>query len=185
MAPRKFTKYFLVIGAGRNAKFARLNDSERCAHFLGVLSIAAQSPIRGYLLVGEEEAGAAEVASEAGVSEKVAASAIQKLAARGVLLRDEDHDCWRVHDWDDVNPPPKTDKTAAERQRRRRDKVKSSRNGHTGITPHVTHLSRRDERDVTALVTPPEVEVEVEGDIAVWRSGSESTPPREDFGVAA
>ena len=71
MAARKFDRYMVVIGAGRNRKFARFTDSERCAHFLGVLAIAAQAPVRGYLLVENDEAGAEEVAEEAGVSKRV------------------------------------------------------------------------------------------------------------------
>src|SRR4051812_41348783 len=100
MTRRKFDRYMVVSGAGRHVKFARLTDAERCAHFLGVLSIAAQAPIRGRLLVGDQDAEAVEIAHEAGVTEKVAASALAKLKAVGVLVRDEDDDCWRVHDWE-------------------------------------------------------------------------------------
>lgn len=114
---RKFDRYMVVVGAGRNRKFARLTDSERCAHFLGVLSVAAQSPRRGYLLVTDgEEAGPEEIASEAGVTVKVAESTMSKLMRVGVLKRDDDVGAWFVHDWNDVNPSP-----GAERTRRWRD----------------------------------------------------------------
>lgn len=120
----------LVLGAGRNRKFARLTDSERCAHFLGVLAIAAQSPIRGYLLVeGEMEAGAEEVASEAGVPVKVAESALAKLKRVGVLKRDGDQGAWWVHDWWEVNPEPRPDPTNAVRQANHRERRNGARNG--------------------------------------------------------
>lgn len=120
MTPRGFDRYFLRLGAGSHPKFATLTDSERCAHFLGVLALAAASPTRGCLLVGDLPAAPAHVAAAAGVTKAVAASALRKLEAIGVLYHDEERECLRVHDWDDVNPPPKVDATAAERQRRYR-----------------------------------------------------------------
>ena len=80
-----------------------------------------------------------------------------KLREVGVLVEDPEFDCERVHDWDEYNPAPKRDTTAAERQRRRRDKLRDQRDTRDGHAP-VTHLSRRDTRDVT----PPEVEGEGE-----------------------
>lgn len=129
MASSKFQCYMVKVGAGRHAKFARLTDGERVAHFLGVLSIAAQSPIRGYLLVGDHAAGAEEIASEASVSRRTAQSTIDKLTKVGVLEHDDDLGAWFVHDWADVNPEPKKDATAAERQRRHRERLRLARNG--------------------------------------------------------
>lgn len=127
----------VATGAGTHIKFARLTDAERCAHFLGVLSVASQAPVRGCLLVGDQEAEAIEVAREAGVPEKVAASTLRKLQAVGVLVRDDDLDCWRVHDWEDVNPEPKPDPTNAERQARYRARRKA-RNGGSNSTSNGT-----------------------------------------------
>ncbi len=131
----------IVRGAGRNAKFARFTGDERCAHFLGVLSLAAGAPIRGALLVGDDEAGVPEIALEAGVSEKVAASALAKLKARGVLIRDEELGAWVVHDWGEVNPEPKKDPGNADRQRRYRERRSALlRNDRvTGITALQAH----------------------------------------------
>jgi hypothetical protein len=161
MSRRKFDRYMVVSGAGRHIKFARLTDAERCAHFLGVLSIAAQAPVRGCLLVGEQEAEALEVAQEARVTEKAAASALRKLKAVGVLTRDDDLDCWRVHDWADVNPEPKTDATNAERQQRYRDRRKA-RNAPSNAPSNGVTSAR-----VTPSITPPEVEGEVEEQTAL------------------
>lgn len=144
MAPRGFDRYMVRIGAGRNRKFVRFTDSERCAHFLGVLSIAAQAPIRGYLLVAiGREAGPEEIANEAGggVTVRVARTAVEKLSQVGVLERDEDVGAWRVHHWDDLNPSP-----GAERTRRWRDTQAS----------HIASPTRH------ASVTNPSPEVEGE-----------------------
>jgi hypothetical protein len=123
----------LRLGIGTHHKFARLTDGEFRAHVAGVLAIAAASPTRGCLLIGEQAAEAVDIARAAGVSPRVARAAIAKLQAVGVLLEDEENRCLRVHDWDDVNPAPKADSTNAERQRRHRN---TRRNG--GVTPDVT-----------------------------------------------
>ena len=172
MSRRPFNRYMVEIGMGTNAKLADLNDSEFRAHVVGVLSVAASSPVRGCLLVGQLPAKASHIARAAGVSPKVAASAMAKLEELGVLEADPEHGCLRVHDWDDYNPPPKADKTAAERKRRQRE-----RECHAYVTPQ----SRRDIGDVTALVTPPEVEVEVEveGEVEDLQAEALPLPPEE------
>jgi hypothetical protein len=117
-----FDRYMITIRAGHNTKFAHMTILERWTHFHGVLSIAAQAPFRGYLIVGEQEATVAQVAAEAQVSTKVAQSTLEKLKRIGVLERDEDIGAWHVHDWIDFNPHPKRDRTNAERQRRFRER---------------------------------------------------------------
>lgn len=185
LSPRKFDRYMIEIGAGTNRKFVGLTDSECRAHFLGVLSLAAQSPHRGYLLVTENVPVEAEhVASEAGgkVTKQVAASALRKLKDAEILEWVEDMQAWYVHDWDELNPPPKTDNTAAERQRNRRARLAAAANGHADVTP----MSRRDSRDSHGDVTPTEVEGEVElpakaGRRPARRPPVDQTVPPEGF----
>lgn len=160
MSSAKFDRYMVVTGAARHAKFRRLTIPERHAFFLGVLSIAAQAPIRGCLLVGNLAADAGDVASEADVPEKVAESAMVKLRLVGVLLADDELGCEVVHDFHEWNPAPKSDATNAERQRRYRDKLKASRNG--GVTRNETPTVTRDRNDSLRASAPAEVEVEVE-----------------------
>lgn len=117
---RKFDCFMLHVNAGTNEKLAILTDSEYRAHISGILAVAATSPVRGRLLVGETEAEPVQIARKAGVTEKAAESALAKLKRIGVLYRDDELNCWAVHDWSDHNPEPKTDATAAERQRRYR-----------------------------------------------------------------
>ena len=160
----KFDRYMIALGAARHVKFRRLTVPERHAFFLGVLSVAAQAPIRGCLLVGDLQAEAADVAAEADVPEKVATSAMEKLRLVGVIYTDDDLGCERVHDFDDWNPAPKRDATAAERMQRYRDR-KKARNA-DAVTEPVTAPVTRNGRNGDA----PEVEVE------------EKTPPTPQGG---
>lgn len=145
MSPRIFDRYMVQLGLGRNRKLVTLTDSEFRAHVAGVLAIAAQADPRGYLLVGADEATAAEIANEAGgkVTARVAASAVAKLKDKGVLEWDADAGAWYVHDWDEINPEPRPDPTAAERQRRHRANVTresrgNCRDSHADVTQNVT-----------------------------------------------
>jgi 5-methylcytosine-specific restriction endonuclease McrA len=114
---RKFDCFMLHVGAGTNEKLAILTDAEYRAHVSGILAVAATAPVRGRLLVGDMEAEPIQIAKKAGVSVKVAQSAIRKMQRVGVLYRDEELGCWAVHDWEQLNPEPKLgDPTAARRQ---------------------------------------------------------------------
>lgn len=146
MSRPKFDRLMLDVEIGHNLKLIGLTDSEFRAHVAGVLSIAAKSPIRGRLLVGDLPAGPEHVAAQARVKPAVARSALAKLRAVGVVIPDAEFDCEQVHDFEAMNPAPKTDRTAAERQQRRRDRIRAQRDSHAAVTA----ASRR---DVTA-VTP-------------------------------
>lgn len=178
MTPRKFDRFMVDIEAGRNLKLGRLSDSERLAFILGVLPIAAKSPIRGRLLIGDIRAEPRDVALQASVSERAATSAMRKLRELGVLLHDDEFECETVHDFPDWNPPPKADSTAAERQARRRAKLREIRDRHAAVTL----ASRRDTRDDHEAVTPPEVEGEVEG---TTNASSTAEPERASGNVEA
>lgn len=127
---RKFDRYMVDVNVGTNRKLRRLSVAERLCHLAGVLPVAAQAPIRGRLLVGDQNAEARDFAELAGVSIRVASSAIAKLREVGIVVRDEENECEMVHDWADWNPEPKSDPTAAERMRRYRE-----RRGLRNVTP--------------------------------------------------
>lgn len=156
MSPRKFDRFMVDVHIASNPKLARLTVQERWCHVAGILSLAALSPVRGCLLVGTDPAGPEDIARRAGVPVAVARSTIAKLRKVGVLEVDQEYECDCVHDFEDWNPAPKTDRTNADRQRRYRDRHNAGRNGSvTAVT--------------SAAVTPPEVEVEGKG---------RETPPR-------
>jgi hypothetical protein len=115
-----------------------------------VLSVAAQAPVRGCLLVGSLNAEAADIAAEADVQREDRGAALVKLRQIGVIYHDDDLGCERVHDFEEQwNPAPKHDATNAERQRRHRAKLTANRNAaRNGTVTAVTN----------ATVTPPEVE---------------------------
>lgn len=153
MPPRKFDRYMVGLGAGRHIKFRRLTVPERYAFFMGVLSLAAQSPVRGCLVIGSLPVEPADVAAEADVPERVAASALEKLRAVNVIERHADGFDW-VHDFDDWNPAPK-DPTGADRQQRYRDR---HRNG--DVTRYVTAENAVTGRDASRAEVKREVEEE-------------------------
>jgi hypothetical protein len=124
----RFDRFMVHVDIGRDEKLARLTDAERICHVAGVLALAAKSPIRGRLLVGDLEASPREVGRMAAVSDRVAKSTIDKLLAVGVLVHDEEYGCLRVHNWERFNPEPKDDPSNAERQARWRDR-NAARNG--------------------------------------------------------
>lgn len=139
---RKFDRFLVDVEIGHNLKVCRLTPPERWAFVAGVLSIAAKAPTRGALLIGELRATVDDVARQADVSRSVAAVAYRKLLDIGMVATDENGVDW-VHDFDVWNPPPKTDRTNAERQARHRTR-NASNNGtdNAAVTPPVTGASR-------------------------------------------
>jgi 5-methylcytosine-specific restriction endonuclease McrA len=105
----RFDKFMIHVDIGTDEKLADLTDSERLCHIAGVLALAAKSPIRGRLVVGDVPA---------------TANHMRKLLDVGVLIADDDLGCLRVHNWERFNPPPKQDTTSAERQARYRRRLR-------------------------------------------------------------
>lgn len=145
------------VAIGRTRKLRRhFTVPERWCYVAGVLALAANAPIRGRLLVEGEPADEHDVAEQADVSVSVARSTLAKMRDLEMLVPDPELDCERVHDWEEHNPEPSKDRTAPERMRRYREKLRRNegRNG-VGVTP-----------DATGALRPGyvhEVEVEVEG----------------------
>lgn len=148
MTRRAFNRFMVDENIGHNLKLVTLTPAERWCHLAGVLAIAAKSPVRGRLLIGNTRAEAVHIARQAGVSKTTATSTLRKLRAIGVLIEDEEYRCERVHDWEDWNPEPRVDRTNAERQARYRERHNTLRNGQGN-----------------GVITPSNaVEVEVEGE---------------------
>jgi hypothetical protein len=140
------------VNVGTDEKLATLTDSEFRCHVAGVLAIAAKSPVRGRLLVGEAAAEAVHIARSAAVSKAVVYSCLAKLKDAGVLVYDEGLSCWAVHDFEGMDSASKPDRTGAERARRYRDRRKTVTPASRRVTRDVT----RDDRDasrVTSRVT--------------------------------
>lgn len=172
MSRPKFDRLMLDVEIGGNLKLIGLTDSEFRAHVAGVLSIAAKSPIRGRLLIGDQPAGAEHVAAQARVKPAVARSALAKLRSVGIVIPDLEFDCEQVHDFEAMNPAPKTDRTAAERQQRRRDRIRAERDGHADVTA----ASRRDVTPITPTKRR-EVEEECVSRAQTPRAGTDTHTP--------
>ena len=121
---RAFSKFMVDVGIGTNRKLRRLPVGERWVYVAGVLAIAAQSPVRGSLLITDgEPATVADIAAEATVPTRLARQAIESLTRLGMLQLDEYGVFW-VHDWDKVNPEPKpSDSPVATRERKRKQRA--------------------------------------------------------------
>jgi hypothetical protein len=150
MPRQTFDRVMIDVGIGRHVKLRHLSDAERWCFVAGVLPIAADAPVRGFLLVGNEPATPEAVAFVAGSRASVARSSLSKLRAASVLIPNSDLGCEEVHDFEEWNPPPRRDKTAADRARRYRER-RAQQQRH-GVT----------DRDVTRDVTAPNAP-EVEG----------------------
>lgn len=124
MTTRPFNRFLLDVEVARNLKLIGLTDAEKWTYVAGVLPVAAKSPTRGVLLVGRLPATHKHVAAQAGVSDRVARSTIDKLLLSGVLVEEHDLGCYRVNDWEQWQVEPKgADPTAARRQALHRDKA--------------------------------------------------------------
>lgn len=154
MSRGAFDRFMVANDNGRNGKLAKLSDSEFRAFIQGVLPIASEAKPRGAFLIGKLPADADDIVFKAPkVSKRAARSTIDKLRALGMLEPDTEIGGEWVRDFEQYNPVPKTDSTAAERAKRYRDKQKS----HATVTPPsaVTNGDRHGSRHCD--VTPTEV----------------------------
>lgn len=144
----RFDRFMVANAIGTNRKLRRLPVAQRWVYVAGVLAIASQSPLRGALLIADDEPATAEdIAQEATVKVADARAALSSFRKLGMLEVDENGIEW-VHDWDAMNPSPKPSDTPAaarERKRRQRDRERGAKRDN-GVTSRDCHA--------------PEVEVE-------------------------
>jgi hypothetical protein len=114
-------------------QLARVREGRWC-FVAGILAIASASPERGRLLMANgRPATLDDIAEWAEVRRDIARKAIA-FAIETELIHDDDGTL-SVRDWDEYQTPPRSDPTAAERQkrhRRRRDRNVTGNAGHTG-----------------------------------------------------
>jgi len=139
----------LAHQAAQDPQIRRWPVPQRYCWFLGVLPIAGMSPVRGCLLVGDEPATPDDYKDQALVPLSVAVATIDAARTAGMVIADEEYGCERVTNWKKHNPSPKTDNTAAERQRRRREKVARESN----VTPLSRGVTDRDNTVTSRSVT--------------------------------
>lgn len=141
---RRFTHFLVHAQIGCNRRLSRLTPEERWCFVAGVLALAAESPVRGCLLISEGvPADAADVAGQAGVSEAVGERTLGELERLGTLVRDAQQGCLRVVSWDTHNPAPRpSDSREATRERKRRQRARQRQAGQQaddeGRSPQMT-----------------------------------------------
>lgn len=153
MPPRSYDRFMVDVRNGTSFKLAALSHAHYRAFFSAVVPIAAMSQMRGAFMVDDEPATAEHMrVASPKLTLAECATALDVFRKAGLLDRDEDGIEW-VHHFEEWNPEPKKDSTNAERQQRYRAKQRALRNASNAVTG----------RDGNGEVTPPEVEVEVEG----------------------
>jgi hypothetical protein len=178
MTPRGFSRFMVDNDLSGNEKIGRFTDAEFRALVCGVWSLAARAEPRGFLAVAGKPATAQDVARRAHCSAAVARSTLAKMHELGMLETEDGLD--HVHDWEAYNPAPKEDRTAAERQRKKRERD-AKREAARLV------LSLRCHGRDNGVVTPPEVEVEVEVEDEVGSSlqaEPSAQPPEAPPGAA-
>lgn len=141
----EFDSIMVRVEVGGSRKFARFSPEERWCIVAGVWSLAAKSPVRGYLLIADSvPVEVADVAAQAEVKPTVAKKTLEKMRRLGMLESDEEIGAEHVHDWHLHQKEPKSSETRAswrERQKRSRERKRE------GVTADVT-------RDIRDSVTP-------------------------------
>ena len=155
----RFDRFMADVRNGTNFKLAPLSHAHYRAFFSAVVPIAALSKVRGAFMVNGEPATAEHMRLMAPtLTLAECKAALNVFRESGMLEYDPELGGEWVHDFEDWNPQPKMDATAAERQRKHRDKQRKN----AVSRPPVTEMSRVTDRDGHAEITPTEVEVEVE-----------------------
>lgn len=124
MSRREFDSFLVHTKIGSSRKLGRVPASHRWVWVAGVLALAAESPIRGSLLiqVGEPAADKYDIARMAGVPVATAAKALEAFKRLGMLDWDSELECLRVRNWDRYQPQPPSEARDRARERKRRQR---------------------------------------------------------------
>lgn len=151
-----FDSLLITTNLAANRKFGRLTVPERWCAVHGVWAIAAESPIRGYLLIAADEAAVErDYAKQADVSLAVARSTVSKMRRLGMIEADEEMGAECIHDWHEHQPEPSRPSDSREAWRTRKRKSRMSRVTVTDVT-----AKTRDKRGTSRGEVEVEEEVE-------------------------
>jgi hypothetical protein len=129
MAARKFDRFMVAVEIASNAKIGRFSDREFRCLVQGVWPLAAKARPRGFLAVAGHPATPDDVAKQARCSRALATKTLQKMRGLQMLEREKTSELEHVHDWDEINPEPRGDRTNAVRQARSRSRRSGQSNG--------------------------------------------------------
>lgn len=165
----EFDSIMVRVEIGGNRKFARFTPEERWCIVAGVWSLAAKSPVRGYLLIADSvPVEVDDVAAQAEVKAIIAKKTLEKMRRLGMLEMDEELGAEHVHDWHLHQKDPKPSETREswrERQKRSRERKRED------VTANVT-------RDSHAVTPPGESHPQTGGDVTPLKRREEKV--RED-----
>jgi hypothetical protein len=159
------TRYDSILVAttvGGNRKLRRMRPEHRWTVIAGVWALAGESPIRGYLLITEQEhVSDQDIAERAGVTLKVVRATLTQMRALAMLEWDENIRAEHVHDWHEHQPDPRPSDTREawrDRKRRQRDKSRAghddvTRDGHDDVPPPKKKVRTTEEANASSTST--------------------------------
>lgn len=125
MSPKvpKFEYFMLKNKIGNDVLLRRrFAVEERWCYVAGILGLAADSPVRGWLFVADQVAAEiADLGEAAGVPLRVAERTVEKAMRYGLIEQDAEFDCYWVPNFEKHNPQPRHDPNGARRQALHRD----------------------------------------------------------------
>lgn len=123
--PRPYDRFMVANKIGADRQLRRVPAGQRWVWVAGVLALAAQSPIRGtLLLVDADPVTYKDIAEEASVTPALARKAVISFRTLGLLLPDDELGCDVVPNFDLYNPPPAARSTEGERIRKREQRAR-------------------------------------------------------------
>jgi hypothetical protein len=122
---RPYDKFMVAYKIGADRQLRRVPAQQRWVWVAGVLALAAQSPIRGHLLlVDAEPVTEKDIAGEAGVTRALASKALSSFRKLDLVVVDEALACEFVPNFLLYNPQPSSSSTEGERLRKREQRAR-------------------------------------------------------------
>lgn len=129
---RPHDRFMVQYKIGGSQKLASLPAGQRWVYVAGVLALAAQSPIRGALLLSDATfIDHRAIARAASVTPALATRALKSFRDLGMLERDKEFGFEIVHDFKVDNPDPPASSTEGERLRKREQRARALLRKHT------------------------------------------------------
>jgi hypothetical protein len=122
---RPYDKFMVAYKIGADRQLRRVPAQQRWVWVAGVLALAAQSPIRGaLLLVDADPVMPKDVADEASVTVHLARKALASFRSLGLITPDDELGCDLVPNFNLYNPPPSSTSIEGERLRKREQRAR-------------------------------------------------------------
>lgn len=115
----------VAYAIGGDVDLALAPEGQRWVWVAGVLSLAAQSPIRGHLLnKAAEPLTSRDIAVAAGTKRALTLKALDHFRTRELIVPDDELECEWLPNFKLYNPDAKASETEGERQRKRAQRAR-------------------------------------------------------------